>query len=122
MRRCLPRMVQSRAIIGVIALYALLLQAFLGGLVPPVSVSADPEICARHDASGAPGDHGSACRHHVCCTAVQGAGWLPPLPAGYATVNWIPVQVASAVWREAGPVQARAPPDRSVSPRGPPAF
>ncbi|WP_238178599.1 hypothetical protein [Methylobacterium dankookense] len=113
-------MVQSRAIIGVIALYALLLQAFLGGLSPSVSTPAGPEICARHDAASVPVDHESACRQHVCCTAMQGAGWLLPLPTAFATVTWAPVQVASAAWREAGPVRARAPPDRSVGPRGPP--
>lgn len=121
MRECLPRTVQGRAVIAVIALYALFLQAFLGGLVPLPSIPVGGVICAEHDGSTVPSDHGPACQHHTCCTAVQAAQLLQPLLSAFATVAWAPTRVASAQWRDAGTVRARAPPDQSVSPRGPPA-
>jgi hypothetical protein len=121
MRGCLPETVQGRAIIAVIALYALVLQAFLGGLVPLPSGPVGNVICAEHGDAGAPSDQGPACHQHACCAAAQAAQPLPPLLSAFATVAWSPLRVSDAAWRDAGPVQARAPPDRSVSPRGPPA-
>jgi hypothetical protein len=113
-------MVHGRAIIAVIALYALVLQAVLGGLVPLPSVPVGGVICAEHDGSTVPGDHGPACQHHACCTTAQAAQLLHPILLAFAAVAWAPARVASAPWRDAGAVQARAPPDQSVSPRGPP--
>ena len=120
MRGCLPRTVQGRAIIGVVALYALLLQAFLGGLAPAMPLPVGGVICAEHDGSSVPDRHGPACHHHACCTAAQAAKLLDPLLSASASVQWVPIRVASFLWRDAGPVRARAPPGQSVSPRGPP--
>ena len=120
MRGCLPRMVQGRAIISVVALYALVLQAVLGGLGPLPSAPVGAVICAEHDGSTGPGDHGPACQHHACCTMAQAVQLLHPLLWAFAAVAWAPARVTSAPWRDAGAVQARAPPDPSVSPRGPP--
>lgn len=120
MRGCLPRTVQGRAIIAVVALYALLLQAFLGGLAPVSPVSAGGVICAEHGDSAVPGDHGPACHQHACCVAAQAAKLLDQLTLAFATVDWVSVRVSSVPRREAGILQARAPPDQSVSPRGPP--
>ncbi|MEA1833445.1 DUF2946 family protein [Methylobacterium durans] len=102
-----------------IALYALLLQAFLGGLAPLAPVLSGDVICA-HDGTGAPGDGGPACHQHACCTLAQAMHGLPAV-SDFATVLWSPASVAPAPWRAAGPIRARAPPDPSVGPRGPPA-
>ena len=121
MRGCLPQTVQGRAIIAVIALYALVLQAFLGGLAPLPAAPLGGVICAEHDSSSVPGDHGPACNQHACCTAAQAAQLLHPLLSAFATIAWAPPRAVPAPWRDAGTAQARAPPDQSVSPRGPPA-
>lgn len=121
MRGCLPRTVQGRAIIAVIALYALALQAFFGGLAPLPAAPFGGVICAEHSGSSAPGDQAPACHQHACCTAAQAAQLLHPLQSTFAVVAWVPIVVASAPWCDGGTVQARAPPDQSVSPRGPPA-
>lgn len=117
---CLPRTVQGRAIIAVIALYALVLQAFLGGLVPLPAPPLGGVICAEHSGSSAPDDQAPACHQHACCTAAQAAHLLHPLLSVFATVAWASPWVVPAPWRDAGTAQARAPPDQSVSPRGPP--
>ncbi|MBB2965061.1 hypothetical protein [Methylobacterium sp. R2-1] len=104
-----------------IALYALALQAFLGGLAPLPAAPLGAVICAEHGGSSAPDDHGPACQHHACCTAAQAAQWLHLILSVFATVAWAPPRVTLAPLRDAGMVQARAPPDHSVSPRGPPA-
>ncbi|WP_341872680.1 hypothetical protein [Methylorubrum extorquens] len=103
-----------------IALYALVLQAFLGGLAPLPVVPLGGVICAEHERSTLTSDHGSACQHHACCTAAQAAQLLQPLLLAFATVAWAPSHLVSASWSDAGTVRARAPPDHSVSPRGPP--
>ncbi|GAB6970584.1 hypothetical protein JCM16408A_13320 [Methylobacterium phyllosphaerae] len=121
MRGCLPRTVQGRAIIAMIALYALVLQAFLGGLVALPAAPLGSVICAEHDGSSSSGDQGPACHQHACCTAVQAVQLIHPMLTVFATVAWAPPQVAPVAWRDAGMVQARAPPQQSVSPRGPPA-
>ena len=120
MRGCLPRMVHGRAIIAVIALYALVLQVVLSGLIPLPSVPVGGAICAEHDDSTMPGDHGPACQHLACCTTAQAAQLLLPVLLAFAAVAWPPPRLASAPWRDAVAVQARAPPNQSVSPRGPP--
>ncbi|WP_245421723.1 hypothetical protein [Methylobacterium sp. B4] len=104
-----------------IALYALALQAFLGGLAPLPAAPLGAVICAEHDGLSVPGDHGPACQHHSCCTAAQAAQLFHKHQSPFAVVAWIPTVVASVSWRDGGTVQARAPPDQSVSPRGPPA-
>ncbi|WP_454104135.1 hypothetical protein [Methylorubrum extorquens] len=114
-------MVQGRAIIGVIALYALVLQAFLSGLAPLPALPLGGVICAEHDGSSVPGDQVPACQHHACCTAAQAAQLLHQTLSAFATVAWASPRAASVPWRDAGMVQARAPPDQSASPRGPPA-
>ncbi len=48
MRRRPPQRVQRRAIIGVIALYALVLQAFLAFAVPSLSPGEDGVLCGDY--------------------------------------------------------------------------
>ncbi|GEP03280.1 hypothetical protein [Methylobacterium oxalidis] len=117
MRGSLPLPVHGRAVIAVIALYALLIQAFLGGLAPIALGPSGGEICA-HD--GTPGDDGAACHQHACCTLAQAVQLLAPHLSVFAVVLWEQGAAAPAPWRAAETVRARAPPDQSVSPRGPP--
>ncbi|WP_232630404.1 hypothetical protein [Methylobacterium sp. Leaf118] len=119
MRERPPRSVYGRAIIGVIALYALVLHAFLGALAPVMPVSAGSEICTQHAAAEAP-DEGTGCRHHACCTQVQGIQAGPPPETPFAALAW-PLVVTSVTWRPDPAARARAPPDQGTSPRGPPA-
>lgn len=121
MRRCLPQLVHGRAVITVIALYALCLHAFLGALAPiqlamPVGV-----ICAEHADAGAPAGKSLPCQH-PCCTAPQAAQLLPVLTLAFAALTWPASTATPPVRHAAATIAPRAPPDRSVSPRGPPAL
>ncbi|WCS24945.1 hypothetical protein LOK46_28125 [Methylobacterium sp. NMS14P] len=107
-----------RAVIAVLALYALLLQAFLGGLMPlPTTTDG---LCAQHSdgpaVPGAPVPHG----HGDCCTAAQVTGpALPPRPAAIG-VRWAVAVNRHPAWPLTRSVGARAPPGTIASPRGPP--
>src|ERR1700712_1031445 len=77
-----------RAITAVIALYAFVLQAFLGGLMPMAPAGPDGILCLTLDTHG-PADAGPfapAAHHHGdCCTAAQlAAGAAPPQPLATA--------------------------------------
>ncbi len=108
-----------RAVIAVAALYALLLQAFLGALAPvPAGLDGVSVLCAEH-AEGAPADK-APCRAHACCLPAQ----IPQLavPPPVAAVPIRPRRVVEAAVRP--PARAalpRAPPEIPPEPRGPPA-
>ena len=110
----------GRAIIGVIALYALCLQVFLGALAPrPLDLS-DSAICAEHGGAGAPVDDALPCQQHACCAAMQAAELPGPVLSVFAVVVWPTPTRASFSWDAVAQSGVRAPPDRSASPRGPP--
>ena len=121
MRGWLPRSTHGRAIIGVIALYALCLQVFLGGLAPPPPGAFGGAICAEHGGTGAPIDDALPCQQHACCAAMQAAELIGPVPVPSAAVVWPAPKPVALSWDGVAPPGARAPPDQSVSPRGPPA-
>ncbi|SFK38101.1 hypothetical protein [Methylorubrum salsuginis] len=116
-----PRFVTGRAIIGVIALYALVLQAFLGALAPISPAMAGDVLCAEHGVgAGTPDDPAPAC-HHACCIQAQAPQLgLPPTPIAVAVAEW-PQAAAVTPWPPTEHARARAPPDPAVGPRGPPA-
>jgi hypothetical protein len=119
MRRRPPQLVQSRTIIGVIALYALLLQAFLAFAAP--ALSPDPTgsvLCAEHG-SGAPADDQADVQCHACCAAVH-IGNLAPPPLDAFPVLWPFQRVARVVWRPEAEVLKTGPPTHAQSARGPP--
>jgi hypothetical protein len=109
---------RRRAVIAVLALYALLLQAFLGGLMP-VPASADG-LCAQHSDSAPPLGKAVPHGHGACCTAAQAAG--PALPPRTATipVAWEEGFRAKPAWTAIELRRARAPPGVTSAPRGPP--
>ncbi len=119
MRRPSDRTARSRAVLVVAALYGLLLQAFLVTLQPlPVVPTGDGIICAAHD--GAPADDGTPCPQQLCCLAAHLAQpVIGPVPeASSVTVPWR--RSTAPAWRMAERPPVRGPPNRAVSPRGPP--
>lgn len=120
MRERPHRSVPGRAIIGVIALYALVLQAFLTVVAPTMPRFEGGVICAEHEAP-APSDNDRHLDcHHACCTQVQAVALPAPDADGFLPAIW-PPRTAPLTHREAGTGNARAPPDQGISPRGPPA-
>ncbi|MEH3148392.1 MAG: hypothetical protein PGN34_24400 [Methylobacterium frigidaeris] len=107
------------AIIAVIALYALVLRVFLGGLAPTDAVMAAEVICA-HAAAEAPVGKDPACPRHACCVAAQAAPlFAPPSPDAVA-IAWPLRRVIAAIRPAAEAPPARAPPRTRPDPRGPP--
>lgn len=111
-----------RAVTAVVALYAFVLQAFLGGLAPlPAHAGV---LCLGQSDAGAPGgggpDDAGAVHHHACCTAASVAGGgEQPLPCVTA-ILWPPRVAARVAWRGETAVAARGPPGSIAHPRGPP--
>ena len=119
MRERPHRSVSGRAIIGMIALYALVFQAFLTVLAP-AEPRIDGLLCAEHAVTGEPaGDESQACGHRACCIQVQAANLLPPSRVAISLAAW-PPRAAPLPRRSAESIHARAPPDQGISPRGPP--
>ena len=120
MRGCLPILAHRRAIMGVIALYGLLLQAFLTAATPVVLPDLTGAICAVQDgAHSGPPDGPSLPHDHQCCTAVH-AGGLPPPPAAGAAAIWRAPATTPVVWRSEAAVPKTGPPNHAHSARGPP--
>lgn len=111
---------QRRAIIGVIALYALLLQAFLGFAAPVLAQAATGEIlCAEHPGS-APTDGKATAPCHPCCTVLQVGTMAPPPAASTVAVTWPVTSFARLVWRPEAVRLTTGPPVYATSARGPP--
>jgi hypothetical protein len=119
MRWRLHQTVRSRAAIGLLALYALLLQAFLGYATPAEAIlGTGAVICAEHPADASGG--GTVNKHiHPCCTVVQaGALALPSLePAASA---WPSAPMVRLAWRPEAELPKTGPPQRGGTARGPP--
>lgn len=117
-----------RRLTAVLALYALVMQTFLGGLAPLPMASAaglpfDVHCLDKADGAGS-GDPAApytpAHQHGCCCTAAQPvAASPPPLPA-MASIAWPPRVAVQLVWRMTVAAPARAPPGTLASARAPP--
>lgn len=119
MRRRSPPRLQSRATIGVVALYALLLQAFLAFSAPVLSP--DPiggVLCAEHG-SGTPAHDQADAQCHACCMAMH-IGTIAPPPLLALSVLWPLPQVSRVAWRPEADVDKTGPPTHAQSARGPP--
>ena len=122
MRGCQPLPAYGRAIIAVIALYALCLQALLVAAMPqPQTLQASGVICPAHDGASVPDDGAPPCAQHACCPAVQLADFVTPVLVAFLAVPWPPARATPDRWTSVALPGARAPPAQSVSPRGPPA-
>ncbi len=106
----------GRAILGVVALYALLLQAFVAAATPSGPIDLAGFIC-QHESSSPP-DH--PIRHdHQCCTAVH-IGNIAPPPSSAMLVGWASPRAVTLLWRPEVAIPKTGPPTRSHSARGPP--
>jgi hypothetical protein len=112
-----------RGVTAVIALYAFVLQAFLGGLLPAPAMGAFGVICA--EATGTiPGEDQPGkphpVQHAACCAAAHVAPDVAAPAVAGTTIAW-PVRAALHVGRPTEiRVAARAPPGSIAHPRGPP--
>ncbi|NEU12078.1 hypothetical protein G3T14_08030 [Methylobacterium sp. BTF04] len=121
MKRSLTRTGTLRAVTAVVALYALVLHAFLGGLMPLPSPLHGGALClGQTDGGGADPDTGGVVHHQPCCT-VPGlfAKAEDPVLAAAAIV-WPPRGATRIAWRSEVRVAARGPPGSIAHPRGPP--
>lgn len=116
MRLSRPRL-YGRAILGVVALYALLLQAFVAAATPSGPIDLAGFIC-QHDSSAPSPDQ--PIRHdHQCCTAVHIGNVAPP-PCSAAPVVLTPPVAVATVWRPKAAIPKTGPPNQSHFARGPP--
>jgi hypothetical protein len=106
------------AIIGLIALYAVLLQAFLTVSAPGAVLREAGILCLDHEA-GHPADGLPAHRDHACCTLAHGAPAVPPNPVEAVAVP-TPARVTAVVWRPEAAIPRTGPPTHATSARGPP--
>ncbi|MBP1182346.1 hypothetical protein [Methylobacterium sp. PvR107] len=118
-RRDRPSAAALRAAIAVLALYAFVLQAFLGGLMP--LPAAAEGLCAQHAASDAAPDKALPHGHGACCTAAQATTTALPGRAASAVIVWRTAAASRPAWAMTDGPRARAPPGGIASPRGPPA-
>lgn len=120
MRGRLPVLAHRRAIMGVIALYGLLLQAFVAAATPMALPDLVGAICAVQDGAHSGSPDGPSLPHdHQCCTAVH-AGSLPPPPGAGLAASWPAPATTAIVWRPEAAVPKTGPPTHSHSARGPP--
>lgn len=117
MRLARPRM-HGRAILGVVALYALLLQAFVAAATPSGGAIDLAGFTCRHENS-APSPDQPARHDHQCCTAVHIGNVAPP-PCPGVTVVWTAPRPIAVPWRSEAAIPKTRPPTRSHSARGPP--
>ncbi|WP_147081156.1 hypothetical protein [Methylobacterium haplocladii] len=117
-----------RALTAVVALYALVMQAFLGGIAAsaaasPFALPFDVHCLDKADGSERvdPSAPQAPAHHHTCCctAASPSAGTPPPLPV-MTSVVWPQPIVVPVIWRMEGVASARAPPFTLASARAPP--
>ncbi|MCJ2057691.1 hypothetical protein MKL09_14130 [Methylobacterium sp. J-048] len=103
-----------------VALYALLLQAFLGFATPAHAFgSSGAVLCAEHE-SGTPDDGAAPLHAHPCCTLVQVVGAVLP-PSEPVAVAWSFEPAVRLAWRPEAAHPKTGPPLSASSARGPPA-
>ena len=121
MRTRLPRWAACRVVIAVAALYALALQALLGGV--SIAASADPAhvLCLQNASTedgpeNPPAPHG----HPACCLAAHAL--LSPIipPAASTVITWPVRRMVAVTWRPEVVASPRAPPGVRASARAPP--
>ena len=107
------------AVIWMIALYGLVLQAFLAGATAPVLAAGGSALCAAldHDGDGAPGPDPH--HDHACCLAAPTAA-LPAPTADVSAVAWPPGASLAFTSPARTRPPATGPPSRPHQPRAPP--
>ncbi|TXN81566.1 hypothetical protein FV234_13010 [Methylobacterium sp. WL8] len=122
MRMWRPDWRVCRAVIAVTALYALALQAVLGGMTTVRTFDPAHALCLQD--AGADGRGPEHAPHHAdhlaCCTAAQAMPTADmPVPADVA-VAWSAPPAVDAPWRPVLAAAPRAPPGISAGARAPP--
>ena len=118
MRPDLPSWIKGRAIIAVIAFYALSLQVFFAAATP--TMTPDPGAVICHD-TGGPQNDVPLQHQHQCCLAACVHALIPPVPSSFSIEAWPARQVTKILWRAEASAEATGPPRGSNSARGPPA-
>lgn len=111
--------VMSRVIVGTIALYSLILQAFLASATPVSAFFPDHVICAAADPGGTAGSEKPVKHDHQCCTAVSPVAVVPPVQA-MSLLAWPLTDAVEIVWRPEASLYKTGPPTGAHRPRGPP--
>lgn len=119
MRPCRTKAPGWRAIVAVFALYAFLLQPFLGAMARGTGPTAAGYLCSS-DETGAPAHGGTAIHDHQCCTAAQLIGPALSQVGDGVTIVWPARQVSALSWRPEAERPKTGPPTRAHAPRGPP--
>jgi hypothetical protein len=117
--------VSRRAIVAALALYALLVQAFLAGFAPAKAaheLSAATAILCSHEASGGSPQHMPLAHEQGCCLAACFAAALAgPALLPSAAAAWPSREAESLVWAMAAIAPGARPASSPVNARGPPA-
>ena len=112
-----------RAIIGAVALYGLLLQAFLTGMAPQGAPALDAGIhaalCAPADGQGG-GDQPARHAKHDCCLAASVAVAASSLDRAETAVAWPARRSTRVSWTAVDYQPTTGPPRSATSARGPP--
>jgi hypothetical protein len=118
MRRLLPSWGLCRAAIGVVVLYALMLQPFLAAATPLGTADAFGVVCAPDHGQDAPAGDIAHAEHH-CCIVAHVGGLLPPPERAALLAE--PLRAAVAIlWRPEAWIARTGPPTHATSARGPP--
>src|SRR4051794_8877532 len=114
----LPQRIKGRAIIAVIAFYALSLQVFFAAATPIMMPAIAGVTC--HD-TGSPTSDLPLKHDHQCCIPSCVHTLLPLVPASFSIEAWPARDVTEILWRAEASAEATGPPRGSTSARGPPA-
>lgn len=119
MRRIPHRTTGLGAIIGLIALYALLLQVYVGAIHGGAPVGGRGAICAVQDGSAPPVPDQPITHGHPCCPAAHATDMAPPLPS-VSVVDWPAPSAVLVAWHATESILTTGPPTDTRSARGPP--
>ena len=117
----------ARALASVVALYALVLQALLGGIAALPVADAPAFLCAQigdqvGGETAAPDRHPAPDAHHAgCCTAASHAPVAAPPPPSASGPAWPEAAASHATWLAPHRRIARPPPFTLAHARAPPA-
>lgn len=122
MRALRPSRAAVRVVVSVAALYALALQAVLGGVLSAGLSGLEHRLCleAIDTAGGAPTKDAPPHHHLACCTAAPHVAPLnAPVPPATA-IAWPERPSIGVTWRPEIAAAPRAPPGIRASARAPP--
>ena len=120
MRERVQTSVTVRAIVAVVALYALLLQPFIASATPRLTSAGQGILCLEHDTTQSDGGGSAGTHNHQCCTPASSHMLAPPA-ASVSAVVWAPELPSHLAWPVLALAPKTGPPTDFHAPRGPPA-